>query len=117
MSCPPAPRKPKAKKEKAEAAPEAALEPETAPIPEIETLPAPEPEVEAAPEPGVEDVPAPDAELKPLFDAATVNLPKVSELADFLAGVDLVADVETLRDRDTRKTAAPIYAARIEELS
>ena len=122
-----APKPRKTKAEKVEAQPEPALEVEAAPAPEaeaappseVEILPAPEAEAEAAPEPEAEPAPE-EAEAEQAesgFDAATVALPKVSDLADFLAGVDSVADVETLRDRDTRKTAAPIYAARIEELS
>ena len=51
------------------------------------------------------------------FDPETVDLPNVADLAEFVAGIDNVAHLEALQARDSRKTAAPIYAARIEELS
>jgi large subunit ribosomal protein L4 len=49
-------------------------------------------------------------------DASSVTLPKVGDLADFLAGFDSAADVETLRARDDRKTAQARYEARLVEL-
>jgi large subunit ribosomal protein L4 len=49
-------------------------------------------------------------------DASSVKLPKVGDLADFLAGFDSAADVETLRARDERKTAQARYEARLLEL-
>ena len=75
----------------------------------VEAAPAPEAD-QAAPE-------APEASEASDFDPESVALPKVADLAEFLAGVDNVAHVEALQARDSRKTAAPMYAARIEELS
>lgn len=51
------------------------------------------------------------------FDPESVALPKVGDLADFLAGVDDPAHVEALQVRDSRKTAQAHYAARLEALS
>jgi large subunit ribosomal protein L4 len=57
-----------------------------------------------------------DAKAAGGVDASSVKLPKVGDLADFLAGFDSAADVETLRARDERKTAQARYEARLLEL-
>lgn len=44
------------------------------------------------------------------------TLPKIGELADHLSTLSTVAEVEALQERDGRKTAAPIYEARIAQL-
>lgn len=97
-----------------EAAPEEAAAAPAAEAPVEAAAPAEEP-TPAAEAPTPPDAPAPEGESD--FDADAVDLPKVADLADFLAGIEDVTHVEALRDRDSRKTAAPIYAARIEELS
>lgn len=108
---------------KAEAAPPKAKrkapDPEPAQAsPEKDPEPSQDEAVSTAPEaPVAETAPEPAEEVAGGFDPETVDLPKVADLADFLAGIDNVAHVEALQARDTRKTAAPIYAARIEELS
>jgi len=58
--------------------------------------------------------PAPEVDA---LDPATVALPKVGDLADFLARFDDPADIETLRARDSRKTAQSHYDARLLELT
>ncbi|NNM34398.1 MAG: 50S ribosomal protein L4, partial [Gemmatimonadetes bacterium] len=108
---------------KAEAAPAKAQaktpDPEPAQAsPEKDPEPPQHEAVSPAPEaPVAETAPVPAEEETSGFDPETVDLPKVADLADFLAGIDNVAHVEALQARDSRKTAAPIYAARIEELS
>lgn len=106
---------PKPKATPAKGAPKSAAEPARArqepKQEEVAVSPAPEAQVAEAPDA------APTEEGSGGFDPETVDLPKVAELADFVAGIDSVAHLETLQARDARKTAAPIYAARIEELS
>lgn len=109
---------PKPKATPAKGAPKSAAEParasrktEEPEQEEVAVSPAPEAQVAEAPDA------APTEEGSGGFDPETVDLPKVAELADFVAGIDSVAHLETLQARDARKTAAPIYAARIEELS
>ncbi len=106
-------------KAKEVAAPKVEEEPvaaEAPSAPKAEAAPVVE---EAAPE--VEEAPA--AEVAPAeegsddFDPETVTLPKVGDLAEFLAGVTEVAHVEALQARDSRKTAQAHYAARLEELA
>jgi len=62
---------------------------------------------------------APKAEKKAeaASDIDSVKLPNVSDLAEFLAGYDSVADIEALQARDSRKTAQTHYESRIDELS
>jgi hypothetical protein len=50
---------------------------------------------------------------KPKFDTSTIKLPKISELTDFLLEFESVVEIESLRDRDGRKTAKAIYEARL----
>ena len=48
---------------------------------------------------------------------ATVEAPRVSELADFLSRFDSLDEVKALKARDSRKTAQAHYDARMDELS
>jgi len=50
-------------------------------------------------------------------DLSTVKLPKVGDMAEFLAQIDNESDIEALKARDSRKTAQPHYEARLAELS
>ena len=50
---------------------------------------------------------------KPKFDTSSIKLPKISELTDFLLEFESVVEIESLRDRDGRKTAKAIYEARL----
>ena len=107
------------KTKKAAASEAAAASPKVSAPEKSEPEEAPETAAPAAEAPAAEAESAPEAAAVEDggFDPETVDLPKVADLADFLAGVDNVAHVEALQARDSRKTAAPIYAARIEELS
>ena len=51
------------------------------------------------------------------ISVATAEPPRVAELADFLSRFDSLDEVETLKARDSRKTAQAHYDARMEELS
>ena len=51
------------------------------------------------------------------IDVATVKLPKVGDMSDFLAQFDSADDVKALQARDSRKTAQAHYDARLLELS
>ena len=51
------------------------------------------------------------------IDVATVKLPKVGDMSDFLAQFDSADDVKALQARDSRKTAQVHYDARLLELS
>ena len=57
------------------------------------------------------------AQDKPKFDTSAIKLPKISELNEFLLEFQSVVEIESLRDRDGRKTAKAIYEARIVALS
>ncbi|MBH16547.1 MAG: 50S ribosomal protein L4 [Gemmatimonadetes bacterium] len=50
------------------------------------------------------------------FDIASIKLPKISELSEFLLEFDSVDDVGSLSQRDGRKTAKAIYEARLAAL-
>lgn len=50
-------------------------------------------------------------------DVATVKLPKIGDLGDFLAQFSSVEEVAALQARDARKTAQSHYEARLSELS
>ncbi|MGI9627969.1 MAG: hypothetical protein ACR2QM_14120, partial [Longimicrobiales bacterium] len=107
------PAKPKAPKVEAKAEEPVVEEaaPQEAAAPEAPAAAVPTPEAK-----GPEATSEPEESSSGGFDAATVELPKVADLAGFLAGIDNAADVKALSERDTRKTAAPLYAARIEEI-
>ena len=51
------------------------------------------------------------------LDISTVKLPKVGDMAGFLAQFDSVSDIRALMARDSRKTALAHYEARLTELS
>ena len=51
------------------------------------------------------------------LDLSTIKLPKVGDMAGFLAQFDNESDIKTLKARDSRKTAQPHYEARLVELS
>ena len=51
------------------------------------------------------------------LDLSTIKLPKVADMAGFLAQFDNESDIKTLKARDSRKTAQPHYEARLVELS
>ena len=51
------------------------------------------------------------------LDLSTIKLPKVGDMAGFLAQFDNESDIKTLKARDSRKTAQPHYEARLAELS
>ena len=95
-----------------EAAPEAA-------VPKAEAAPkkkAPEAEAAEPLEAAEAEAAAPEA-----TDGGSalddIKLPKVGDLAEFLAGFGDPADVQALQDRDSRKTARVYYEARLVELS
>ena len=50
-------------------------------------------------------------------DLSTIKLPKVADMAGFLAQFDNESDIKMLKARDSRKTAQPLYEARLVELS
>lgn len=105
-----APKKPKRKAKKAPAEAEAApAEPVAEEAPEAPADETPEP-VEAAEEPVAEEA----AAEEPVTE--TFELPKVSDLADFLAGVDDADRVRAMQAQDARKTAQAHYEARLQEL-
>ena len=56
-------------------------------------------------------------EVKSSPDAPSVTLPNVAALAEFLTEFDSAVAVETLRARDNRKTAQPLYEARLLEIT
>ncbi len=51
------------------------------------------------------------------LDLSTIKLPKVGDMAEFLAQIDNEADIKALKARDSRKTALLHYDARLAELS
>ena len=51
------------------------------------------------------------------LDLSTIKLPKVDDMAEFLAQFDNESDIKALKARDSRKTAQPHYEARLAELS
>ena len=104
------------------AAPKAKAKIETEARPETETEPKPEAKAEPKPEAKAE----PKAEAKPKtksgtkaheLDLSTVKLPKVGDMAEFVAQFDNESDIKALKARDSRKTAQPHYDARLAELS
>ena len=51
------------------------------------------------------------------LDLSAVKLPKVGDMAEFLAQFDTESDIKALKARDSRKTAQAHYEARLTELS
>lgn len=66
--------------------------------------------------PAVETAEVVDADSAEV-DVATVKLPKIGDLGDFLAQFSAVEEVAALQARDARKTAQSHYEARLSELS
>jgi len=60
---------------------------------------------------------APKSSVASELDLSTVKLPKVGDMAEFLAQFDNVADIKTLKARDSRKTVQAYYEARLGDLS
>ena len=50
-------------------------------------------------------------------DLSAIKLPKVGDMAEFLAQFDTVSDIKAMMARDSRKTAQAHYEARLTELS
>ena len=127
--------KPKAKakpKTKAKAEPEAPQETKAKAEPEAESEAPQETKAEAKAKPKAEAKAEaePKTEAKPEqaspkssaasgseLDLSTIKLPKVGDMAEFLAQFDSESDIEALKARDSRKTAQPHYEARLVELS
>jgi large subunit ribosomal protein L4 len=60
---------------------------------------------------------APKSSVASELDLSTVKLPKVGDMVEFLAQFDNVADIKTLKARDSRKTVQAYYEARLGDLS
>jgi large subunit ribosomal protein L4 len=92
--------------------------------PKAETKPKAKPKAEAKPETksdtkaeaAPKKVP-PTAVSGSELDLSSIKLPNVGDLAAFLAQFDDDSDIKTLKARDSRKTAAAHYDARLAELS
>ena len=82
--------------------------------PKAEAKPEAEPKTEAKPK---QASPKSSAASGSELDLSTIKLPKVGDMAEFLAQFDNESDVEALKKRDSRKTAQPHYEARLVELS
>ena len=102
--------KPKAET-KPKAKPKAEAKPETKNDTKAEAAPK-EKKAKAAPK----KVP-PTAVSGSELDLSSIKLPNVGDLAAFLAQFDDDSDIKTLKARDSRKTAAVHYDARLAELS
>jgi large subunit ribosomal protein L4 len=73
-----------------------------------------EAKAEAAPEQSLAKSPgASESEL----DVATIKLPKVADMAEFLAQFDNESDIKALQARDSRKTVQTHYEVRLMEIS
>ena len=118
--------KPKAKAE-TEAPPETKAAPEAEARTKAETRTEAKPKVKAEAEtesetkaeapPKKKASPKSSAASGTELDLSTIKLPKVGDMAEFLAQIDNESDIEALRARDSRKTAQPHYEARLAELS
>jgi large subunit ribosomal protein L4 len=110
----------KAAEPKAKAAPKKAAEPKAkaAPKKAAASKAKAAPKKPAAPktEKAPKAAPAPE-EAEGAVSIEDIKLPKVGDLADFLAGFDNAADVASLQERDGRKTARVYYEARLVELT
>jgi len=82
--------------------------------PKAEAKPEAEPKTKAKPK---QASPKSSAASGSELDLSTVKLPKVGDMAEFLAQFDNESDIEALKARDSRKTAQPHYEARLVELS
>ena len=114
---------PKAKAEIAtEARPETETKPKGEAKPENETKPKGEAKPKAKPEAKAKAEPKAEPKTKSgtkahELDLSTVKLPKVGDMAEFVAQFDNESDIKALKARDSRKTAQPHYDARLAELS
>ena len=85
--------------------------------------PKPKPKAEAKSDTKAEAAPKKKASPKAStvsgteLDLSTIKLPKVGDMAEFLAQFDNESDIKALKARDSRKTAQPHYEARLAELS
>ncbi len=110
---------PKAKAE-IEARPETETKPKSEAKPKAEAKPEAKPkaEAEAKPEAKAKAEPKTKSGTKAHeLDLSTVKLPKVGDMAEFVAQFDNESDIKALKARDSRKTAQPHYDARLAELS
>ena len=103
--------KPKAET-KPKAKPKAEAKPDTKSDTKAEAAPK-EKQAKAAPK----KVPPTTAASGSELDLSSIKLPNVGDLAAFLAQFDDDSDIKTLKARDSRKTAAAHYDARLAELS
>ena len=106
-AAPKADAKPKAKT-KAEATAEPTGQPKA------KTKPKAAPKAEAAPK---KKAAPKSSEPSGMVDLSAIKLPKVGDMAEFLAQFDTVSDIKALMERDSRKTAQAHYEARLTELS
>ena len=106
-------------KPKSKAKAEAATEPKAKTEPKSEAKAAPK--AEAAPKkkatPKKKAAPKSSEPSGSEVDLSAIKLPKVGDMAEFLAQFDTVSDIKALMARDSRKTAQAHYEARLTELS
>ena len=88
-----------------------------APKVKADTAAKPAAEKPAAEKPTAEKKAEVEAPIEGGIDVATVKLPRVGDMSDFLAQFDSVDDVKALEARDSRKTAQAHYHARLLALS
>ena len=100
-------------KPKAEAKVESEALPETKAAPKAKT----KSDTKAETAPKKKAAPKASAASGAELDLSTIKLPKVGDMAGFLAQFDNESDIKTLKARDSRKTAQPHYEARLVELS
>ena len=123
-----------ASRAKSEAAPKAKAKSEAAPKAKVEAKAKPQAKTKAKAEAKSEPKTKSEAKAKAQpkkkaapkssaaasaseLDLSTIKLPKVGDMAKFLAQFDNVSDIKTLMARDSRKTAQAHYEARLSELS
>ena len=100
-------------KPKSKAKVESEAPPETKAAPKAKT----KSDTKAETAPKKKAVPKASAASGTELDLSTIKLPKVGDMAGFLAQFDNESDIKTLKARDSRKTAQPHYEARLVELS
>ena len=98
---------------KAETQAEATTKPRAKPEAKAEAKAAPR--AEAAPK--KKAAPKSSAASRSDLDLSAIKLPKVGDMAEFLAQFDTESDIKALMARDSRKTARAHYEARLTELS
>jgi large subunit ribosomal protein L4 len=108
--------KPKVKpKAKAEATPEA--KPKAKAEAEAKAKPEAKAEAETKAKSDTKAKASPKSSAGSELDLSTLKLPKVGDMAAFLAQFDDESDINALKARDSRKTAQAHYEARLTELS